>query len=303
MEKLSVGDEHFLKLESTKNNSQGEYCPNPVGYFRGIRQCKDYLKVQHVSGNVACGRWSCPVCRPRVLKKLKARVFNGDMVQNYRVNGFRDRYSQKFLTLTCPGQGFRSLYSRFQAYEKMAKNFDKLIRFLKYKYREFKYLRVVEPQSDGYPHFHVVMVGKNIADKAILEDIERMWRFKYGMGFVRLNVITESLTHAIRYIMKYLSKNPTSMGKHKRIFTASRGALQAVKKKTWVKKEFYAGIVRSDLMGGSEVIEYEIDVGEYKEISHLFERMSDELQEKLLGVSVWKQKNGFIEEVEEELPF
>ena len=302
-ENISVGDEHYLKLDSYKNNSQRSCCPDPVGFFKGYREGKDYLKYEMVSGNVSCGKWSCPPCRERNYKRLKARVFNGEMVANYRKKGFRDKYSQKFLTLTCPGKKFRSRYTILQAYEMMVKRYDKLIRALKDKYNDFKFLRVVEPQPDGYPHFHVVLVGDAISRKEILRDIERLWRFKYGMGFVKLNVVTNSLEHAIRYIMKYLSKNPVSMGKHKRIFTASRGALAPVTKSVWLKKEFYYGMVRADDLGKPEVIEYEVDVGECRDIAHLFEFMSDDLQEELIGVSVWKQKVGILEEVEEEVPF
>ena len=290
MSGILIGDEKFLKLDSYKNNSHESYCKNAVGYFRGIMQGDNYLNFKTVRGNVPCKSWLCDYCRPKNLKKLRARIFNSQMVKDYKMKGFRDKYAQKFLTLTCPGYEFRSMCSPLQAYEQMVKAFDKLVRALKRKWGNFRFIRVVEPQQDGFPHFHVVLVGKSISKKEILKDIENLWRNKYGMGFVRLNVITESLEHAIRYITKYLSKNPHSMGKNKRIFTASRGALQPIEKKTWIKKEFFVGVVRDDLKGETEVIEFEVDVGECADIVHLLEFMTDDLQEELIGTSVWKQK-------------
>ena len=281
-----------LLLDSYKNNSHKNYCKNPVGYFRGIVQGDNYLKYKSVSGNVPCKSWFCDECRPKNLKKLRARIFNSQMVQDYKVKGFRDKYAQKFLTLTYPGKEFRKKFTPLKAYEQMVKAYDKLVRAIKRKWGNFRFIRVVEPQQDGFPHFHVVLVGRSISKKEVLKDIENLWRFKYGMGFVRLNVITQSLEHAIRYITKYLSKNPQSMGKNKRIFTASRGALQSIEKKTWIKKEFFVGLVRDDLRGETEVIEFEVDVGKCGDIAHLLEFMTDEMQEKLIGISVWKQKYG-----------
>jgi hypothetical protein len=283
------GASEALKLDSIKNNChQLKRCPNSPGYFYGVYE-KSRLKVVGIRGNVPCKKWDCEFCRPKNVKKLRARIFNSDMVQDYKVKGFRDKYCQKFLTLTCPGKDFRSKYSPLEAYEMMCKAYHKLIRAVKKNHGEFKYIRVVEPQKDGYPHFHAVVVGPGIAKKKVLQDIRKLWLGKYGMGFVRLNVITNSLEHSIRYITKYMSKNPVSMGKNKRIFTASKGGLAKVAKKNWLEKRFFYGVVKDGADGEIEVIEKEIKIGDGS-FDHLIERMTDELIGDVFGTELQKEK-------------
>ena len=69
----------------------------------------------------------------------------------------------------------------------MIKNFHKLIRAIKKKYGNFHYFRVCELHKDDIPHFHVLLAGNAIIPKSILESIENLWRYKYGMGFVKIN--------------------------------------------------------------------------------------------------------------------
>ncbi len=66
----------------------------------------------------------------------------------------------------------------------MNHNYHKLIRALKKRYGHFHYLKVVEPHGDGFPHFHVLLVGPGIAPKAVLQTIRDLWVDKYGMGNV-----------------------------------------------------------------------------------------------------------------------
>lgn len=285
-----------LKLDSIKNNShQFNYCPNSPGYFQGVKQENDFLKVKRIRGNVPCKKWSCEYCRPNNLKRLRARIFNSDMVQNYKQKGFRDRYSQKFLTLTYPGKDHREKFSPLEAYEQMTKSFDKLVRAIKKKRGEFKYLRVVEPQKDGYPHLHCVIVGKSIAKKEVLQEMRDLWCSKYGMGFIRLNVITKSLEHAIRYITKYLSKNPQSMGKNKRIFTSSRGGLQKMAKNEWIEKQFFYGTVKTGKDGETEVIEHEVKLSENETVNGLAEHLHRELVMEMFGIDIFEEKRKIIE--------
>jgi len=295
MSKLLEKGAKGLKLESNKNNCHElTSCPNPVGFFQGIFQGRNFDDVTQIRGNVACKSWKCPFCNPNNTKKLRFRIYNSKMVLESERKGFRGKYDQKFLTLTCPGKNFRKKYTSLDAYNMMAKAFHKLKRAIEKKNGRFEYYRHVEPQVDGFPHFHVVIVGPGIASKKVLQEIRDLWCIKYGMGFVKMNVITKSIVHAIRYITKYLSKNPVSMGKNKRIFTASKEGLAPVDKKEWIKKEFYYGVVRPEHIGGSEVIERRIDIEIPGGLDHVVNHMSDKCFESVFGVNWWEDKIRFV---------
>ena len=171
------------------------------------------------------------------------------------------RYSIKLLTLTVPGRIFRRRYTPLEAYDQMAHNFDKLIRATKKRYGQFNYIRVVEPHRDGFPHFHIILVGDAIRPISVLPYIEALWRGKYKMGFVKMNVSKNPFNdgiHAIRYITKYMTKDLNNMGKNKRIFTASQGALMPRGKRDTYKSEIVIGTVLTDENGGTYVHEEKI---------------------------------------------
>lgn len=245
-----------------KNNSHSPEnqvsCPNSVGFFTGIQKVEDGV-LKSVSGNLPCKRWNCPVCGPKRARQVRYRVLNGDIVQAAIKIGYKADYCVKMLTLTCPGRKYRSKKTPAEAYVEMSRHFDCLIRCLKKRHGDFKYFRVYELQQDGYPHFHVVFVGQNIAHKGILAEIEDLWRNVYGMGFVRLNVV-KSVEHSIRYLTKYLTKCPESVKKYSRIFSNSRGALLPVNSpKKWIFNRFWIGKTKTGNDAEIEILEHEIE--------------------------------------------
>jgi hypothetical protein len=170
-----------------------------------------------------CNTYGCKTCGPKKIKKLRARVFNGNL-QEFVKEG-REEFSSKLLTLTYPGGARRFRTSPDQARREMASSFHKLIRALKKHLGPFHHLKVFEPHEDGMPHLHVLIVGDAIRPKYVLTMIEDLWRFTYGMGFVRLNK-TNDLIHAVRYITKYLTKGADKLAGQ--FWSASRGALDRV---------------------------------------------------------------------------
>lgn len=230
-------------------------CPNVVGHFRGVRRVSpDGVNPVHFVGirkNLRCNSWDCPFCGERKFRKMRLRAFRGGLMDHLQRPEGRNRYNQKFLTLTYPGRERREVTTPLDAYDEMSAAFTKLMKALQKSRGKVKYLRVVEPQRDGFPHFHVLLVGRAIAAREVREYIKRLWCDRYGMGFIKLNVITNNLVHGIRYITKYLSKAPKSIGPGRRIFAASRGALMPTPKKQWWQTRVYFGV--ADDEGVSEV--------------------------------------------------
>lgn len=196
------------------------------------QRSKGYLYGKFEEGGAAvydatvldCGSWQCPECRPRKAKAVLARAYNGEIARAAQVAGFRERYNFKLLTLTCPGGEYRQTHTPAQAAVEMRDSLSKLFKALKKDRGDFKYIRVLEAQRDGFPHYHVLLCGASIAPKEVLEQIERLWVGRYHMGFVRINQIKGGVNNAIRYCLKYLFKAPSEWGRL-RLFSAAREAI------------------------------------------------------------------------------
>jgi hypothetical protein len=232
-------------------NINSERCPNPVGAFSGITM--DGKKI--IAGPLLCNSWTCPVCQKRLKKKIYKRILQGAIGEEAT-----SRYAFKFLTLTFGGKEARqemeeqvmkhnkkgngSVSLQLFIYNIMIKNFHKLIRALKKRYGNFHYFRVCELHKDDIPHFHILFAGDAIIPKEILDSIEKLWRFRYGMGFVKINCVKfKNKKHAISYMLKYITKDIQKVGKWKRIFSASRNALARIIKTEWLMVKVNIGKV------------------------------------------------------------
>jgi len=210
-------------------------CQRPIGVFAGIKAGENSIR----SGNLACGSWTCPDCQVVKKKILFRRIFDGAIA----TEPFTP-FGQKFLTLTYPGSTRRSGKHPAEIYAEMAEAFQKTIKMLRRKYGKFHYFRLVEPQRDGTPHFHVLLVGKSVAPKSFLQSVEHFWRNVYDMGFCKLNAVRfQDQLHAIRYMLKYVTKNIKKVGFKKRVFTASRSALSVTRKSSFRVCHVYQGPV------------------------------------------------------------
>jgi len=203
----------------------------PRGKFIGIERCSlPMADHKAIVIPLRCNKYGCEICGKRKFKQLLARALNGLIAQP--VDGYRPKYSHKLLTLTCPGKEYRACKSIEDAIDDMAYCFNKLTRALQKKFGKFIYLRVIEDQRDGFPHYHVILRGGVIAPKAILAEIRHLWTDLYGMGNVDIQTMkSNSVREMILYALKYVSKNPPLLPKGKRIYSASRAALAPVTKK------------------------------------------------------------------------
>lgn len=197
----------------------------PHGKFVGA-----YLedgKAKAVAVPIRCNKWSCEDCGKKKRRQLYARVMSGQLAQ--AVDGFRPQYTHKLLTLTCPGKEYRERHTPQEALEDMSHKWSLTVRALKKRLGEFLFLRIVEQHKDGFPHFHVLLVGRTIVPKGILADFRRTWTDLHGMGNVDIQKNRlGSPMKAVRYLLKYLTKTPADLPKGKRVYTASRGALAPV---------------------------------------------------------------------------
>jgi len=218
-------------------------CERRIGIFRGVYEGEDGRRFR--AHPIDCGSWSCPVCGSRKARRIYARAMAGDIAKE------QGSYSHKLLTLTVPGAEYRATHSIRQAYNEGSAALTGLIKFLRYHYGQFAYLRVCELQKDGFPHWHVILVGDAIAPKDLLKDIVRYWRVQRGMGFVKLNRIPEAgMKKALGYVLKYLFKAAgADWGqemKGARRYQGSREMLGPVKgkeKKVWVHEKLELGQV------------------------------------------------------------
>lgn len=221
-------------------------CPNSPGLFQGTQF--DFARDAFIghSFNLPCKSWDCPYCNPRRLLHTRSRVYNGDMsqyVEEFVLKYPEKRlYVQKMLTLTYPGLSpidypkyNRTEYTPAEAYDQMSSKWNNLLAALRRKYGKFYYFKIVERQRDGYPHFHILMVGEAIIPKDILSYIRSLWCAKYRMGFADLGATSKfkNYKHAIRYTTKYLMKTDVkkipgrfNIKKGARLFSASRGAIE-----------------------------------------------------------------------------
>jgi hypothetical protein len=177
---------------------------------------------------IRCGRCDCPYCRERKAKKLLKRALNGEIAAEAQKDGFRT-YNIKLLTLTYGGKGKRATSTPAEAALEMQEAWAKLRKELRHLFGGFHFLKVFETHEDGWPHLHVVMCGETIAPAKVLAEITRLWRYRYGFGFVKMNWCSEP-KRALKYVMKYLFKCPVQF-KNIRLFSASEGALLSPEEK------------------------------------------------------------------------
>ena len=218
-------------------------CQRRIGVFRGVYE-KDGEKRLRVHP-IDCGSWSCPECGGRKARRIYGRAMAGEIAKVQST-----QYGYKLLTLTLPGQTYRETHTIREAYNEGSKALTGLMKFLKYHLGEYAYLRVCELQKDGFPHWHVVIVGDAISPKYVLRMIEDYWRGAYGLGFVKLNKLNgeDNIKRALRYVLKYLFKAAGEMWgeemKGTRRYQGSRqilGPVEGMPDRVWIHEKLELG--------------------------------------------------------------
>jgi hypothetical protein len=224
-----------------KKCQQPKRCPHPIGVWSG--RSSDGHTVR--AGTIPCNGWDCEVCGPRKKGKLFKRVLQGQISETVK-----SKYALKFGTFTFGGNEKRYGSDPVSAYEEMAVALHKMIRALKKRDGHFHYFKVCEAHQDGWPHFHILFAGDNIAPISFLESATKLWCELYGLGFIRINCKRfNDKKHAINYLLKYITKDIKPLAKYKRIFSASHGALVRVVKPVWQEMLSYVGPGCKDFPG------------------------------------------------------
>ena len=153
---------------------------------------------------VDCKCWDCRFCGPRKAKRYKRAI--RELAEAQKLN--------RFLTLTLDPKSMD--HEDPVAY--INKVFGKWRTYLKRKFGvSIKYIRVLEFQQNGNPHFHILV------DRFISQAwIKQSWQAVGGGRFVHIQFVD---VHRIsRYLSKYLTKEMLlSAPKRSRRVTVSRG--------------------------------------------------------------------------------
>lgn len=218
-------------------------CQKSQGSFTGIYKLEGAFGTPNYKAirvNLTCKQWDCPACSKRLMSQLMSRLWEGELYQEaLRLHGLGSKYHMKFLTLTVPGTEYRERRDVGQAEDDMAHNWNKLRTAMKKRFGDFHYFMVYQPQRDGYPHYHILMVGEAIASKEVLPFIRGLWCKRYGMGNVDIKycqeikdrsgkVIRRQMGHpkeAIGYMTRYMAKGLGKPSKWHKVYRASIGAL------------------------------------------------------------------------------
>lgn len=158
----------------------------------------DPLSEQYVLVSVTCKRWGCPYCARRKVRRLAWMSKNAN--------------PSRLLTLTVSDKRFAD---GKEAWEKIAPAFPELIRSIRKSRGECEYLRVLEVQKNGMPHFHCMLRCGFVPQTEMLKE----WRRLIGSPnagpnddptkkvYAGVNVKRIDQTFAtFRYLVKYLTK-------------------------------------------------------------------------------------------------
>jgi hypothetical protein len=187
-----------------------------------------------------CKKWSCPYCckvNSRNLGRLLHEAMD-DYLSEYRENPGKMRYTCKVVTLTVPGAEYRERHTLEEAAKDIKKALKALLEFLRREAGLDEYFWVCEGQTGGWPHIHLVIIGRGIAGKWIMRLINDKWSC-LGMGRSEVKVV-KSVGGLTNYLAKYLSK-PDSKGSSKaqRVWSMSKKLRGRVKEKKMMASERY----------------------------------------------------------------
>lgn len=186
---------------------------------------------RHVVSPIRCGSWKCEYCvkanAAALRRKIRAALAAWVELSGYEHAKFR--YWAKFLTLTLPGSAWRALHSPVESEKILKASWRKLRNRLRRIYGDFDYIQVDELQPSGYPHLHVILLGKAFGPKSVLQVIRSYWCDKLEMGNVDIEVMSD-LDGAAAYVTKYISKSKAGvLKKGNRVFSFSKGLNDLIK--------------------------------------------------------------------------
>lgn len=196
-------------------------CPNPIGWGEVVNDQDQKIRRFFIP----CGKWGCSECAKMNARRLQREVqaaIDGYLREADKTSA-KFPYSAKFFSLTVPGADYRAVTPIEEAERQSKAALNKTIKMLRKHYHVKDYLWVMEQQRDGYPHYHLLLLGPEIADKSILPFMVGLWTEKYGMGNADVEVVRNPKSMGW-YISKYVSKGKSSAyGKNGHVFAFSKG--------------------------------------------------------------------------------
>jgi len=159
----------------------------------------------YVAIGVTCKRWGCPYCAIRKIRRLAWMSRNAEPT--------------RLLTLTVAGPDKEQRPGRYktgeEAWQATSAAFPELIRWIRKSIGEVEYLRVLELQENGMPHFHCMLRSpfiphaplhaewKRLIGKPDHEEHDNPVRKQWaGVNLKRI----DSTFRTFRYLVKYLTK-------------------------------------------------------------------------------------------------
>ncbi len=133
---------------------------------------------------VTCKRWGCPYCAIRKIRRLAW------MSRNAAPN--------RLLTLTHSSKEWETGEACWLA---SSKAYPELIRFIRNEYGPCDYLRVLELQANGMPHFHCMLRSNFLPQRPMHQE----WQRLCGKAGVNIKKIDDTF-RTFRYLVKYLTK-------------------------------------------------------------------------------------------------
>jgi len=132
-----------------------------------------------------CKSWTCPTCSKRLATQWRAKIHAA--------------HPERFITLTWDT---RNSSNRFTALRVMRKQFPRLVRLIRQKFKIFEYVMIWEFTKQGFPHIHLVQKGAYIPQKWLSKTWARL-----GCGSIVYIRDCSKAQSINRYITKYLVKN------------------------------------------------------------------------------------------------
>jgi len=139
-----------------------------------------------------CKLWSCEECAEVNSRRWQAIVAEG--IKEYQLLGITDC---GFVIMTC--RGYHSTFQ--QTLDVWRKNWPKFHARMKRKYPNMKYVYLPELHKDGRMHQHALASG-GMSTRWLKDNA-----YGCGFGYIARSEELVSVTHAVFYVTKYITKS------------------------------------------------------------------------------------------------
>jgi len=157
-----------------------------------------------------CKQNTCPDCaqiNQQNLRKLLITVVK-DYFKTNHIPPAKSEFNALFITQTVGGRSYREANSPKDATKLLLQGISMLKRLLRKRLGIEDFIWSMEPQQDGYPHWHGIVLSPGVKRNAVKNIVAEV-KNKLGLGFKDVDGIKQPLK-AAHYIVKYLSKGSTS---------------------------------------------------------------------------------------------